>query len=183
MSVADLRKKAVKLLLDSKFDSKEMQEGLRLARVAALKHNDATSAFYLFRAYTWLAKPGLAAWFLLRRAQMDDFDPMTNAKVGELHEGGSELFTLSFGAALYYHQRAARSGSTGSMMALANMFRRGRTSGKECVADHRRCTWTRSEEHTSELQSRVDISYAVFCLKKFISRRHTGITKVCKQDS
>src|ERR1044071_3666090 len=28
--------------------------------------------------------------------------------------------------------------------------------------DHR---W-RSEEHTSELQSRVDISYAVFCLKK-----------------
>src|ERR1044071_1647467 len=27
--------------------------------------------------------------------------------------------------------------------------------------------WTpRSEEHTSELQSRVDISYAVFCLKK-----------------
>src|ERR1044071_9997057 len=24
----------------------------------------------------------------------------------------------------------------------------------------------RSEEHTSELQSRVDISYAVFCLKK-----------------
>ena len=26
----------------------------------------------------------------------------------------------------------------------------------------------RSEEHTSELQSRVDISYAVFCLKKSI---------------
>src|ERR1044071_10521603 len=27
-------------------------------------------------------------------------------------------------------------------------------------------TYGRSEEHTSELQSRVDISYAVFCLKK-----------------
>src|ERR1044071_9819730 len=27
-------------------------------------------------------------------------------------------------------------------------------------------TCARSEEHTSELQSRVDISYAVFCLKK-----------------
>src|SRR6059058_6562167 len=26
--------------------------------------------------------------------------------------------------------------------------------------------WARSEEHTSELQSRNDISYAVFCLKK-----------------
>src|ERR1044071_10203269 len=31
---------------------------------------------------------------------------------------------------------------------------------------------SRSEEHTSELQSRVDISYAVFCLKtKTIERR------------
>src|ERR1044071_10027428 len=30
---------------------------------------------------------------------------------------------------------------------------------------------TRSEEHTSELQSREDISYAVFCLKK--KERHT----------
>src|SRR3546814_2770619 len=28
------------------------------------------------------------------------------------------------------------------------------------------CTWTRSEEHTSELQSLMRISYAVFCLKK-----------------
>src|ERR1044071_371334 len=28
------------------------------------------------------------------------------------------------------------------------------------------CRSHRSEEHTSELQSRVDISYAVFCLKK-----------------
>src|SRR3546814_7402179 len=29
-----------------------------------------------------------------------------------------------------------------------------------------RCTITRSEEHTSELQSLMRISYAVFCLKK-----------------
>src|ERR1044071_1937344 len=32
------------------------------------------------------------------------------------------------------------------------------------IAEHQH--HTRSEEHTSELQSRVDISYAVFCLKK-----------------
>src|ERR1044071_10404887 len=31
----------------------------------------------------------------------------------------------------------------------------------------------RSEEHTSELQSRVDISYAVFCLKKNKQRQIT----------
>src|SRR3546814_1498377 len=29
-----------------------------------------------------------------------------------------------------------------------------------------RCDWRRSEEHTSELQSLLRISYAVFCLKK-----------------
>src|SRR3546814_14170431 len=28
------------------------------------------------------------------------------------------------------------------------------------------CAWSRSEEHTSELQSLMRISYAVFCLKK-----------------
>src|SRR3546814_8827413 len=32
--------------------------------------------------------------------------------------------------------------------------------------------WTRSEEHTSELQSLMRISYAVFCLKK---KRHSTL--------
>src|SRR3546814_7077346 len=32
--------------------------------------------------------------------------------------------------------------------------------------------WQRSEEHTSELQSLMRISYAVFCLKKKTSVRH-----------
>src|SRR3546814_5513306 len=32
--------------------------------------------------------------------------------------------------------------------------------------------WARSEEHTSELQSLMRISYAVFCLKK---KKHTNI--------
>src|SRR3546814_2071365 len=35
----------------------------------------------------------------------------------------------------------------------------------------------RSEEHTSELQSLVRISYAVFCLKKKITEDHTYIGK------
>src|ERR1044071_10495009 len=35
----------------------------------------------------------------------------------------------------------------------------------------------RSEEHTSELQSRVDISYAVFCLKKKKTNEPTGTTR------
>src|SRR3546814_4421194 len=42
----------------------------------------------------------------------------------------------------------------------------------ECALDEllnlglRRAFWVRSEEHTSELQSLMRISYAVFCLKK-----------------
>src|SRR3546814_16101935 len=37
----------------------------------------------------------------------------------------------------------------------------------------RRSTAARSEEHTSELQSLMRISYAVFCLKKKKSKKHT----------
>src|ERR1044071_10525742 len=36
------------------------------------------------------------------------------------------------------------------------------------------CGGKRSEEHTSELQSRVDISYAVFCLKKKKNKKYSG---------
>src|SRR3546814_2417854 len=36
------------------------------------------------------------------------------------------------------------------------------------------CQVTRSEEHTSELQSLMRISYAVFCLKKKQLRSHTS---------
>src|SRR3546814_8364593 len=38
--------------------------------------------------------------------------------------------------------------------------------------------WYRSEEHTSELQSLMRISYAVFCLKK--KNSHTKITEIEK---
>src|SRR3546814_2955179 len=45
--------------------------------------------------------------------------------------------------------------------------------GQEPFASH----WpTRSEEHTSELQSLMRISYAVFCLKKKIQLQHTAHT-------
>src|SRR3546814_5708560 len=41
-----------------------------------------------------------------------------------------------------------------------------RTSGTPCGVSVRLRTGERSEEHTSELQSLMRISYAVFCLKK-----------------
>src|SRR3546814_5012140 len=37
---------------------------------------------------------------------------------------------------------------------------------RAAVARYRRDAWPRSEEHTSDLQSLMRISYAVFCLKK-----------------
>src|SRR3546814_5784522 len=40
------------------------------------------------------------------------------------------------------------------------------------TALHDHFSW-RSEEHTSELQSLMRISYAVFCLKKKIAKEHT----------
>src|SRR5881628_3978892 len=41
------------------------------------------------------------------------------------------------------------------------------------------CCPRRSEEHTSELQSLTDISYAVFCLKK---KKKTNTYKTCHVD-
>src|SRR3546814_4137207 len=47
-------------------------------------------------------------------------------------------------------------------------WRGGGRGGAEAIGDrrHRRPDLGRSEEHTSELQSLMRISYAVFCLKK-----------------
>src|SRR3546814_2751813 len=42
-----------------------------------------------------------------------------------------------------------------------------------------RCHWSRSEEHTSELQSLMRISYAVFCLKK----KNSNYTLVVREAS
>src|SRR3546814_6299938 len=45
--------------------------------------------------------------------------------------------------------------------------------GQLAAGRARRRAWTRSEEHTSELQSLMRISYAVFCLKKKIKSSHS----------
>src|SRR3546814_5335539 len=49
-------------------------------------------------------------------------------------------------------------------------------------ARHGRETWKRSEEHTSELQSLMRISYAVFCLKKKKKNIRTNQTVTNTQD-
>src|SRR3546814_3152274 len=47
-----------------------------------------------------------------------------------------------------------------------NAGQRSFTNGKLVRPPAERCALPRSEEHTSELQSLMRISYAVFCLKK-----------------
>src|SRR3546814_7035290 len=50
---------------------------------------------------------------------------------------------------------------------IAGIFTRlDRRDGKPGYLHHIPRVWRRSEEHTSELQSLMRISYAVFCLKK-----------------
>src|SRR3546814_3214523 len=72
-------------------------------------------------------------------------------------------------------RRPPRSTRTDTLFPYTTLFRspgnRGRANcGSSCPnrrsAHLRRATGRRSEEHTSELQSLMRISYAVFCLKK-----------------
>src|SRR3546814_3204840 len=53
-------------------------------------------------------------------------------------------------------------------------------SAKAAKAMHDIGAWLRSEEHTSELQSLMRISYAVFCLTKKTKKQHNMHVK-CKQ--
>src|SRR3546814_10231671 len=70
---------------------------------------------------------------------------------------------------LRYHstRRARKFGSTTGGINPARSTPRSKGSANECGSDAS-CTMNRSEEHTSELQSLMRISYAVFCLKKKI---------------
>src|SRR3546814_10327596 len=75
------------------------------------------------------------------------------------------------GAGLRRHLDVPRAAGDRAVPAARRSFQhrgRGRAhAGRVPVRDRRRGGWgVRSEEHTSELQSLMRISYAVFCLKK-----------------
>src|SRR3546814_9221163 len=60
--------------------------------------------------------------------------------------------------------------------------------GSNAVAKPTYITCRRSEEHTSELQSLMRISYAVFCLKKkkeytIINKRHITTDQITRRDT
>src|SRR3546814_2607601 len=77
---------------------------------------------------------------------------------GAVRHLGTSGYDRHSGARLLHQQRPRRTGGCGeSLLGTAGPARWG----------------SRSEEHTSELQSLMRISYAVFCLKKKIIIQHT----------
>src|SRR3546814_21144456 len=67
-------------------------------------------------------------------------------------------------------RRPPRSTRTDTLFPYTTLFRSSAASTRSCAPSTGRtpsaCAPARSEEHTSELQSLMRISYAVFCLKK-----------------
>src|SRR3546814_1478764 len=93
------------------------------------------------------------------------------------------LFIL-FGVFFLMIRRPPRSTRTDTLFPYTTLFR---SHSRACPRNGRStsgsCHWhrspRRSEEHTSELQSLMRISYAVFCLKKKKIKKTKKFTTVC----
>src|SRR3546814_5402094 len=79
---------------------------------------------------------------------------------GELHRKGGDA---EGGEALRVHARALERGAEARPDQAVREEQRQQQQG---IAGQEEAQRVRSEEHTSELQSLMRISYAVFCLKK-----------------
>src|SRR3546814_5530664 len=101
----------------------------------------------------------------LQQSDAVDEDPYPQLRPLKISQNGC-------GAAKFLFQGADRCNPRRmiGIVAMAHIDAESIGSGKIKFADHLRAiagrTQRRSEEHTSELQSLMRISYAVFCLKK-----------------
>src|SRR3546814_2587132 len=92
------------------------------------------------------------------RSRIDIGDGFLNLAVGEDRQDWSEDFLTHYRhvvCRIEYDRRGQRVGTRGRIFAVASHANNPSALGP-----------CRSEEHTSELQSLMRISYAVFCLKK-----------------
>src|ERR1044071_9981972 len=81
------------------------------------------------------------------------------------------MLPLAVSCRFYFFFLMIRRPPRSTLFPYTTLFRSVHRLALECAHLGRRAhvhKIHRSEEHTSELQSRVDISYAVFCLKKTI---------------
>src|SRR3546814_6359371 len=76
-------------------------------------------------------------------------------------------------------QGSAGSGGGGTSGCTGNC-REGRSRRACCLSNHCVIWSARSEEHTSELQSLMRISYAVFCLKKKKQKQGNNVRSLAK---
>src|SRR3546814_3901487 len=98
-----------------------------------------------------------------RRARAGDTRPA--ARREPVHQGGLHRATRRPGAVRAHLARAHRAAAPPRRPRPCDP-RHDRMVGDLVAAVHRPRALARSEEHTSELQSLMRISYAVFCLKK-----------------
>src|SRR3546814_4025306 len=82
-------------------------------------------------------------------------------RAGQIPQPSHQRSIQNLAAVLGYVLKGCCS-EAAAMLELANTRPTGRVIGKRSAASQN----LRSEEHTSELQSLMRISYAVFCLKK-----------------
>src|ERR1044071_10092241 len=81
-----------------------------------------------------------------------------------------------FGVLFFFFFLMIRRPPRSTLFPYTTLFRSrwSKNPWSSCWTNQLQVWTTRSEEHTSELQSRVDISYAVFCLKKKTSEHHAA---------
>jgi flagellar hook-basal body complex protein FliE len=102
-----------------------VQDAMHYLRLAAIHHNHAVSTCLLHRLYSQTRLLPKAAYFVFRRALMDDCEPSTNLIVGEYVDKGMPLFPPYMALVVYFYQRSASVGSTHAMLTLASTFKNG----------------------------------------------------------
>src|SRR3546814_9267685 len=106
------------------------------------------------------------------RVLFDEFEDAVKTKRSDKRKGGRILKLILFGSYArgdWVEDRASGYISDYDLLVVVNADTFTDLQTWWAVADDhlvRELTVTRSEEHTSELQSLMRISYAVFCLKK-----------------
>ena len=119
MSADELLKKGVSCL------ESDIESAMHYLRLAAIHHNHPVSTSLLQRLYSQMRVLPKAAYFMLRRALMDDCEPSSNLVVGEFADKGMPLFPPYMALVVYFYQRSAAVGSTHAMLTLANTYKQG----------------------------------------------------------
>lgn len=117
-----------------KVESKEaLQEAFHWLRLSAIHYNNPIAAVMLNSIYSNLKAPTHGAYFLLRRALMDDAEVHTNRLVGEMVASGAQPFMPVFSLAVYFLQRAAKQGDVQALLSLSHLYFNGKCRSARAI--------------------------------------------------